>query len=134
MTNRKPRTTEESMLCEFDVLKGKIITKIEKSDDEMMFHCDNGDKYLMYHQQDCCETVEIDDICGELEWLIDSPILLAEERCSNENSRQHSFGFDESFQWTFYEIATIKGSVTIRWYGTSNGYYSESVSLYKMDT
>lgn len=115
---------------EFNNLIGKGLNKIEinKQMDEIIFHCEDESKYKMYHVQDCCESVTIEDICGDINDLIGSPIVVAEESTNNENPKEWA----ESFTWTFYKLATAKGYVTIRWYGESNGYYSESVNFEKI--
>lgn len=111
----------------FSELKGEILKSIEVSEEEITFSLVNGKIYRMYHEEDCCESVTIEDIVGiPIDDLIGDPILVAEERTSVENPLHESH---DSFTWTFYELATIKGAVTIRWYGTSNGYYSERVSF-----
>lgn len=84
----------------------------------------DGSTFRMWHREDCCETVEVAEIHGDVDWLIGSPILTADERINDDNPDG-----GESSTWTFYEIATNKGSVTIRWCGSSNGYYSETVEL-----
>jgi hypothetical protein len=108
-------------------LIGKVLTEIGGNRvDELIFYTEDGECYRMYHEQDCCEHVYIEDICGDLDDLIGAPILLAEEVSENAPPLDE---WDESYTWTFYKFATAKGYVTIRWYGTSNGYYSESVAF-----
>ena len=105
-------------------LVGKTLTSCEAvGKDEILFTSTEGSKFKMFHAQDCCEYVSIEDICGDLEDLVGSPILVAEEVSNNLESKSG----DDSGTWTFYKLATTKGNVTIRWYGESNGYYSESV-------
>lgn len=114
------------------ILKGLTLKRVERLPDESIdFEVDDGRVFSMCHEQDCCESVTIDDICGDLQDLVGSPILQAEE-VSNEppaKPKSEEVYCDESETWTFYKLATIKGAVTIRWYGTSNGYYSESVDF-----
>ena len=117
----------------FESLKGLTLTSIENDNDVVVFTADDGQKFIMYHDQNCCETVAVDDIAGELDDLIGSPILLAEEVTSGENPEGVTMEYQDSFTWTFYKLATIKGAVTIRWYGESNGYYSEAVSFSQTD-
>lgn len=104
-----------------------LSVKVSEDNDEILFHVDDGRTFRLYHSQDCCESVMVEDIAGDLEDLANSPIVRAEERISNENPDGVKPEYQDSFTWTFYELATNKGSVTIRWYGESNGYYSESV-------
>lgn len=117
-----------------EILKGKIVVAIHNYDgNELKFTLDNGDKYNMFHSQDCCEGVSIDDIEGDLNDLLNSPILQAEESTMiGENPVGVSKDYQDSFTWTFYKLATINGYVTIRWYGQSNGYYSERVDFEKI--
>jgi len=118
--------------CDIDTILNKVCTEVfqfEGSDgDEIIFKCSDGSEYRMYHSQDCCEHVYIEDINGELSDLVGSPILQAEESMSSGDSLDDY----ESSTWTFYKFATIKGYVTIRWYGSSNGYYSESAQFSKV--
>ena len=117
----------------FSILKGLTITSIDGLEDdsaEVVFTTSEGRRFEMSHNQDCCERVSIEDVCGDVNDLLNSPILLAEKETSDEdpvdvNKEYH----DDLYCWTFYKLSTFKGDVTIRWYGESNGYYSVGVDF-----
>lgn len=104
------------------VLEGLIVNDITCGNDIITFFTSKG-VFEMRHLQDCCETVTLEDVCGELSDLIGTPIIQSNER-TNKGTKP-----SESETWTFYHISTKKGTVTLRWYGTSNGYYSEGVDF-----
>lgn len=120
-------STEQNEFFKNNII-GKTIIDIKTDNYEYIsFLFNDGSAMQMYHSQDCCESVTIDDICGDLEDLIGTPILIAELRTNfNDNPKGE---YDESFTWSFYTFRTVKGTVDIRWYGTSNGYYSEDVDI-----
>ena len=119
--------------CNVSDLKGKTLSSVSGGvgDDSIEFRTSDGETYLMYHEQDCCESVSVEDIVGDLEDLVGSEILLAEEVAGESPVDFDESGY-ESYTWTFYKFATLKGYVDIRWLGSSNGYYSEGVSFRKM--
>ncbi len=121
----------DSCLTVYKEVLNKTLISIsaERNIDEILFIFDDGVEYRMHHEQDCCEEVTLEDINGDLDDLIGSPLLVAEEHTNDTFGGSGS----ERYLWTFYKFATIKGYVIIRWYGSSNGYYSESVNFRKQE-
>jgi hypothetical protein len=107
-------------------LVGVTMRSVEKiGDDQLVFTAEDGKQWRLYHAQDCCEDVHIEDVAGDLDDLVGSPILRAVE-ASNQIPEGR---FGDTQTWTFYLFSTVKGHVTVRWLGESNGYYSESVDF-----
>ena len=109
---------------------GLVFIKVEGSvgDGEMVFVAEDGRRFIFGHMQDCCETVYINDIVGDLNDLVGKPLLRAEEESNVDLPAPSKYA--DSYTWTFYKFATRKGYVDVRWLGESNGYYSESVDLF----
>ena len=111
----------------FEYLVGSKILSIkgaEGGSDLVRIVTDKG-TLTMIHYQNCCEYVSVDDVTGSVEDLIGKVVRVAEERESNDVPPYNN---NECEQWTLYEIRTDGGDLSIRWYGSSKGYYSVSVS------
>lgn len=126
-------------------LIGKTLKAVYVTDDKrrITFACDDDTEFYMYHSQDCCESVTLEDIAGDWVDLIGSPIVRAEEN-SNSGTQSDvanwpkdvgpmSDRYVECWEWTFYRIGTAKGTVVLRWYGNSNGYYGTGVTIDRKD-
>lgn len=132
----------------FDTLVGKTLISVNVGSYVIDFYTECGQHYRMEHKQDCCEDVSVEDIDGYLEDILHSPVLKAEEVQSTDGNPHaivktekliapHKYRCEEeadSFTWTFYKIDTAKGGVCIRWFGESNGYYSEEVDFMSVDS
>ena len=119
-----------------EALKSGIV-KVEgynKESEKLLLYCKNKKVVEFYHEQDCCENVWLEDgdglasafdIFTDCDWCK----LEVVERCNGDEGVLPLDKYDDSYTWTFYKFTTNKGYDTIRWYGTSNGYYSESVDF-----
>ena len=124
----------------FSDLEGKALSRVVVTcedealgrDNQIAFMCDDGSVYRLYHAQICCEEVYIEDVCGDWSDLLGGPLRLAEEASRDNHVKSidgRRRGQEDSTTWTFYKLEGAQGSVTIRWTGTSNGYYSERVDF-----
>ncbi len=105
---------------------GKTFSRVVADEDTVTFQNDEV-RYVLYHSTDCCESVCVEEIIADIEDLVGWPLIIAREDHDAEGEELN----EESYTWTFYNFATFKGYVTIRFLGTSNGYYSEDVDCRK---
>lgn len=119
---------------QFDFLRGKTITAIDQSDSDLVaFTLSDGTRCELYHEQDCCESVRVESIDGTFDSIIGKEIVIAAECVLSEDDpagyTPPEDACRDSWTWTIYTLATLDNSVSIRWLGESNGYYSESVNF-----
>ena len=101
---------------------------IKPNSKEVIFYCKDGAVIELWHDQECCEDVYLegadsydnhDDIYTDCNWC---EVSLVTNKDTNDD-----WG---SVTWSFYHLKTNNGMDTIRFYGSSNGYYSETVEFY----
>ena len=102
---------------------GKIPTNILEDVEEIWMFFSDGSRCKLYHSQQCCESVVVEDVNGDWNDLIGHPLLVAEERTDEGGTW---WGHQT---WTCYTFRSVGGSVDVRWLGESNGYSSESVDF-----
>jgi hypothetical protein len=111
-------------MAKFKDLMGQVFSRVYEDPDynaivfERYNSKNNKVGFILYHEQDCCESVYIESVVGNLKDLENTPILMAEE--------------SEGDGFTFYKLATIKGYIDIRFNQDIDSYYSVSVNLVKM--
>lgn len=116
---------------EFSTLLGLTLAAVEGmavGSERITLRTTDGRAFTLSHYQDCYESVRVEDVTGDPAVLVGSPLTMAEVVTSNDGDPkpgEHA----ESWTWTFYKLATVKGYVTLRWLGESNGYYSEGFTF-----
>ena len=110
----------------FDVLVGEVLdaVDIDREKDQILLTTRSGRQFLIYHEQKCCETVEISGQDGSFDKLIGKPIVEA-----RDNAVDTSEEAADSQTTTTLVFRVDDQTVISRWIGDSNGYYSESVDI-----
>jgi ribulose bisphosphate carboxylase small subunit len=114
-----------------ELWKIQKITKVfglEEESESVEIHLANGYKIIFWHDQECCEDVhllEYDDI--QAEELVGGLLISVECESTGLGLSELDKKDLQSATWTFYRIRTTKQDITLRFLGSSNGYYSEDV-------
>lgn len=105
-------------------LENEIIVGVGFKEDVLILKTKFGKIFHMLHLRECCEDVYLEDGLEDLKNLIGEEILQAYE------TTNRGLNDEGTYTYTFYTLSTFYSSATLRWYGSSNGYYSEEVYLF----
>ena len=112
--------------CNIKDMVGKKVLGIYYDEENFQILTDDC-VYAFYHEHSCCERVYLTQVDGISDKIIGSRIVIAEV-VTDEKDTEHGH-----ITWSFYKIGTNKGMIDFRFQGESNGYYSESVDLIKIE-
>ena len=112
----------------FDVLVGEVLdaVDIDREKDQILLTTRSGRKFLVYREQDCCETVAISGQDGSFDKLIGKPLIEARDFAVDTGESESDY---DSQTTTTLVFRVDDQTVISRWIGDSNGYYSESVDI-----
>jgi hypothetical protein len=88
----------EGTTRDLTTLVGLVLTEVTVSQEQhiLVMRADDGRTFALWHIQDCCEHVTIEDITGDLQDLIGTPIVVAEETSNRGDDYE-----DGTSTWTF---------------------------------
>ena len=112
-----------------DSLVGETLTHIDinEAGNEIMLTTESNKIIRIYHEQDCCESVGIEDTEGNWHDLIGKVIIEASEDVRPAGDPAPKY--PDSWTRTDLKFRVDGATVISRWIGESNGYYSESVDI-----
>ena len=112
---------------EFSDLVGEVLDSvdIDKGENQILLTTRSGRRFMVYHEQDCCESVRIVGQDGSFDKLIGKPIVEASGVAVDTSEE----AIDSSQTTTTLVFRVDDQTVISRWIGDSNGYYSESVDI-----
>lgn len=108
-------------------LVGETLAFIDASEGEILLTTQSGRRIRIHHEQDCCETVRVEDTQGNWHDLIGKVIIEATEDVQPQGDPPPEY--QDSWTRTTLIFKVDDATVISKWIGESNGYYSESVDI-----
>lgn len=112
------------------ILNTRILS-IESDTEEVRIVLADGRNVRLYHCQDCCESVEIAQIDGDLQRLVGHELQAAYMTYEEKDPAGMDWcdRLDVCLAHNFLHLRSHAGDVCVRWDGWQSGYYSDSITF-----